>query len=237
GAVAVLHRQPVAGRERDIERVAGGGARAGGVAHAQRALRGRDPRGEPGAFDRRGHGAAERGLEAGGVDVGQVVRDRGLAAQRGAGAGHRDVEGLVHADLAVAFGRARCAHAPCRCNIRAAAARGAAPAGRSRRRRVDQRMLMTVWVSASWAWIICALAWKLRCAVIMFTSCSVRLTLEASSAPPWTAPNSAVPAAPRRARPEPWVSAQALSPIGCRPCGLAKLVSATWPSGVDTPLL
>src|SRR5690606_37526819 len=225
-----------------------------------------------------GHGAAEGGLEAGGVGVGQVVGDRGLATQGGAGAGHREVEGLVHAGLGVAAGPAPAAPARGRCNLRAAPAPRALPAataagapaasgcrcgggagaigacrvplqppcrggaaraagGHSRRRAMGQRMLMTVWVSASWAWIICALAWQLRCAVIMFTSCSVRLTLEASSAPPWIIPNSAVPAAPRRARPEAWVSAQALSPTGCRPCGLAKLVSATWPSGVDTPLV
>src|SRR5690606_36609452 len=101
----------------------------------------------------------------------------------------------------------------------------------------DQRMLITVWVTWSWVEIIWALAWKFRCAVIMFTSCSVRSTLEASSAPPWTSPNSEETAVPTRGSPEAAVCAQALSPIDCRPCGFAKSVIATWPSGLDTPLV
>jgi hypothetical protein len=92
-------------------------------------------------------------------------------------------------------------------------------------------------VTWSWVEIICALAWKLRCAVIMFTSCSVMSTFDDSSAPPCTRPNSELPAGPRRAWPESDDSAQPLSPRGCRPCGLANVVSATWPSGVDTPLV
>src|SRR5690554_2554680 len=99
-----------------------------------------------------------------------------------------------------------------------------------------QRMLMTVWVVWSWVEIICALAWKLRCAVIMLTSCSVRSTVDDSSEPDWIWPKSEVSGAPVRAPPEAWVSAQALLPCDCRPCGLTKVDRATCPSAVSAPL-
>src|SRR6185295_13617072 len=64
-------------------------------------------------------------------------------------------------------------------------------------------MLMIVCVIASAVEIICAFAWKLRCAVIMFTSCSVMSTFDASSAPDCTSPKPELPAWPRSAWPEP----------------------------------
>src|SRR5690606_6470984 len=64
------------------------------------------------------------------------------------------------------------------------------------------RMLMTVWVAWSWVEIICALAWKLRCAVIMLTNCSVRSTVEASRAPDLMRPKSEESGAPLRGLPE-----------------------------------
>ena len=67
---------------------------------------------------------------------------------------------------------------------------------------------MMVWVIWSAVEIICAFAWKLRCAVIMFTSCSVMSTFEASSAPDCTRPKPELPAWPRSAWPEANVSAQ-----------------------------
>ena len=61
---------------------------------------------------------------------------------------------------------------------------------------------MIVWVIESAVEIICAFAWKLRCAVIMFTSCSVMSTFDASSAPDCTRPKPELPAWPRSAWPE-----------------------------------
>ena len=75
-------------------------------------------------------------------------------------------------------------------------------------------MLMTVCVTVSAVEIICAFAWKLRCAVIICTSCAVRSTLDASSAPDWTLPNEAVPASPSSALPDWKDSAQVVS-IAC----------------------
>src|SRR5690606_28400887 len=97
-------------------------------------------------------------------------------------------------------------------------------------------MLITVWVAWSWVEIICALAWKLRCAVIMLTSCSVRSTVEASSAPAWMRPKSDESGAPLRGVPEEWVAAHMLLPTACRPCGLTKLVSTIWPRATSSPL-
>ena len=60
--------------------------------------------------------------------------------------------------------------------------------------RCAQRMLMIVCVIWSDVEIIWALAWKLRCAVIMFTSCAVISTFDASRAPACTSPKPDVPA-------------------------------------------
>ncbi|MNN16651.1 hypothetical protein D3C81_1297990 [compost metagenome] len=84
---------------------------------------------------------------------------------------------------------------------------------------------------------ICALAWKLRCATIMFTSCSVRSTVDASSEPAWIWPRSDVSGAPVRGLPEENVSDHRLLPWFCRPCGLLNVVSATWPSALSSPLV
>ena len=84
-------------------------------------------------------------------------------------------------------------------------------------------MLMMVWVIWSAVLIICALAWKLRCAVIMFTSCSVTSTLAPSSAPDCTRPKPELPAWPRSAWPEANVSAHCVLPSCCRPCAIGEI--------------
>jgi hypothetical protein len=96
---------------------------------------------------------------------------------------------------------------------------------------------MIVCVTWSAVEIICAFAWKLRCAVIMLTSCAVRSTFEDSSAPAWIRPKLLVPAEPRTGSPDVNVSPQVVSPSGRKPCGLAKFESATWPSGCDRPFV
>ena len=53
---------------------------------------------------------------------------------------------------------------------------------------------MIVCVIESGVEIICAFAWKLRCAVIMLTSCAVMSTFDASSAPAWIRPKPELPA-------------------------------------------
>ena len=73
-------------------------------------------------------------------------------------------------------------------------------------------MLMIVWVIWSDVWIICAFAWKLRCAVIMLTSCAVMSTFEDSSAPDCTRPKPELPAWPFSGWPEANVCAQLVSP-------------------------
>src|SRR6202000_275656 len=75
-------------------------------------------------------------------------------------------------------------------------------------------MLMTV--SESWFAVVItwAFAWKARCAVIMFTSCVVRSTFEASKAPRRTETN------PRRAGRAGDVGARG---EGLRPVGVAQL--------------
>jgi hypothetical protein len=104
-------------------------------------------------------------------------------ARRVSGAGHRDIERLVHGPFPVS----------------------------------NQRMLMIVWVIWSAVWIICALAWKLRCAVIMLTSCSVMSTFEAPAHRTAAGRARRLPAAPRSAWPEPKVS---------RPVGVTQLLQA-----------
>ena len=56
-------------------------------------------------------------------------------------------------------------------------------------------MLITVWVISSAVEITCALAWKVRCAVIMSTSSFVRSTLDCSRAPAWINPRLVLPGA------------------------------------------
>lgn len=60
---------------------------------------------------------------------------------------------------------------------------------------------MMVWVIWSMVETICELAWKLRWAVIMLTSCSVRSTVEASSEPAWTLPRLELSGEPVRGCP------------------------------------
>ena len=96
---------------------------------------------------------------------------------------------------------------------------------------------MIVWVIWSIVEITWALAWKLRWAVIMLTSSSVRLTLADSSAPAWIRPRLEEPASPRTGSPDANVSIQAVSPDCWRPSGLGKLASAILPSGEARPLV
>ena len=92
---------------------------------------------------------------------------------------------------------------------------------------------MMVWVTVSMVEITCALAWNSRCAVIMLTSCSVRSTLEASSAPAWIRPKFDSVASPRWATPELKVSWKDVSLTLVRPSGLEKFASATLPRAID----
>ncbi len=85
--------------------------------------------------------------------------------------------------------------------------------------------------------ITCALAWKSRCAVIMFTSCAVMSTLELSRAPDCIVPNPEAPPTPRTGWPDENVSAHSVLPSCCRPCGFSKLAIATCPRGVALPLV
>ena len=55
---------------------------------------------------------------------------------------------------------------------------------------------MIVWVTWSAVEIICAFAWKLRCAVIMLTSSAVRSTFDSSSAPACRLPRLPEPGSP-----------------------------------------
>src|SRR5690606_29033776 len=155
----------------------------------------RDPRRVSGAAHGKGLGVGQHRLEAGGVGVGQVVADRGLRLQRRACAGHRDVERFVHGKPGLGIGRSRVAGS-------ATVAGGASLLRITNHESRPYRMLMTVWVAWSWVEIICALAWKLRCAVIMLTSCSVRSTVEASRAPDLMRPKSEESGAPLRGLPE-----------------------------------
>ena len=76
-----------------------------------------------------------------------------------------------------------------------------------------------------------------KSAVIIDTSSAVRSTFDASSAPDWMLPNDAVPASPSKASPDWKDSAQAVSPICCKPCGFTKLARASFPSEVDWPFV
>src|SRR5690606_24603806 len=100
-----------------------------------------------------------------------------------------------------------------------------------------QRRLMIACVTWSAVEITCAFAWKLRCAVIMLTSCFVRSTFDDSSAPDWISPKLAVPGAPRTASPDMNVSAHEVSPSWRRPCRFVKFDSAIWPSACDRPFV
>src|SRR5690606_31422459 len=201
------------------------------LVHVQR----RHPRGMAGATHGEGLGIGQRGLEPGGIGVGQVVAHRALRLQRGAGAGHRDVEGFVHGRAVMVIRESWFAAAawPGSWWLEGAAV---TPPGHPLPV-TDQRMLITVWVAWSWVEIICALAWKLRWAVIMFTSCSVRSTVEASSAPGWMRPKSEESGVPLRGVPEACVAIHMLLPCACRPCGLTKLVSTIWPRATSSPLV
>ena len=67
---------------------------------------------------------------------------------------------------------------------------------------------MMVWVIWLSVWIICAFAWKLRCALIMLTSAEVVSTFDSSTEPDWTVPKPELPATPSTAAPEAFVWAQ-----------------------------
>jgi hypothetical protein len=84
-------------------------------------------------------------------------------------------------------------------------------------------MLMMVWVIESAVVIICAFAWKLRCAVIMLHELLGHVDVGASSAPDCTRPKPGLPAWPRSAWPDENVSAHCVLPSCCRPCGFAKV--------------
>ena len=95
-AVRRLHRQPAVRMQRHVQRIAGDPLRADAVVEALVHVHGRHARGVAAAAHRVGLGVGQDLLEAHRVGVGQVVRQGALRLQRGAGAGHGDVEGLVH---------------------------------------------------------------------------------------------------------------------------------------------
>src|SRR5262249_2031798 len=99
------------------------------------------------------------------------------------------------------------------------------------------RMLMMVWVIWLSVWIICALAWKLRCEVIMSTSAEVVSTFDSSTEPDSTLANPELPATPATAVPEALVAAQLALPSCCSPCGLAKFARAICPRLMERPLV
>ncbi|KAG1362876.1 hypothetical protein G6F60_015785 [Rhizopus arrhizus] len=70
----------------------------------------------------------------------------------------------------------------------------------------------------------------------MLTSCSVRSTVDASSEPAWILPRLEVSGMPVRGVPELKVSTHRLLPFDSSPCGLLKVVSAPWPSGLSAPV-
>src|SRR5690606_26086418 len=117
------------------------------------------------------HGVDPRG------EPGSGDRLRAEGVQVGAEAGRRGVREIVAVDGLRVFGLLRAGHREVDHPVHACNARPC-----------DQRMLMTVWVTASAVEITCALAWKFRWAVIILTSCAVRSTLDDSSAPDWTLP-------------------------------------------------
>src|SRR5690606_14563745 len=166
------------------------------------------------------HGVDPRG------EPGSGDRLRAEGVQVGAEAGRRGVREIVAVDGLRVCGRLRAGHGEVDHPVHACNARPC-----------DQRMWMTVWVTASAVEMTCALAWKFRWAVIILTSCAVRSTLDDSSAPDWTLPKDAVPASPSSASPDCEDSLHAVSPAWRRPCGLANVARATLPSAVDWPLV
>src|SRR6202022_2412438 len=88
--------------------------------------------------DRTALKCAEVRLEPRRAGVREVVSVGGLGAQGFLRTGHRNIQQLIHDGLSVALGM-----------------------------RAQPRMLMMVCVIWLSVWIICALAWKLRCAWIM----------------------------------------------------------------------
>src|SRR5262249_549693 len=71
----------------------------------------------------------------------------------------------------------------------------------------------------------------------MSTSAEVVSTFDSSSEPDWMLPKPELPATPVTGAPEALVDDQVAAPICCRPCGLAKLVSAIWPRLLERPLV
>src|SRR5690606_6527030 len=166
-----------------------------------------DARVRANSLDRHRTESVQVGSETGRRDVREIIAVDRLRKLGLLCAGHRQVNHLVH--VVSLF-----------------------PSGAS-----HYRMLMTVCVTVSAVEIICAFAWKFRCDVIICTSCAVRSTFDASSAPDWMLPNDAVPASPSKTSPDAKDSPQAVSPTCCKPCGLAKLASASLPRAVDWPFV
>src|SRR5450432_2656311 len=69
----------------------------------------------------------------------------------------------------------------------------------------------------------------------MLTSSAVRSTFDSSSAPACSTPRLPEPGTPTIASPEAALRTQPLPPIGCRPCGLRKVASSSWPAGFVWP--
>ncbi|KAG1533549.1 hypothetical protein G6F50_015841 [Rhizopus delemar] len=88
-AIAGLHGQPGAGLQCKVQRLAGDVLRAGPAVEAGVDVQRIHPRGKARAADREGFGVGQRFLEAGGVRFGEVVAERTLRLQGGAGTGHR----------------------------------------------------------------------------------------------------------------------------------------------------
>src|SRR5690606_36278598 len=202
-----LHRQEASALYGDIELPSGTGNGSFREVGAVRIHYGVDARVRANSLDRHRTESVQVGSETGRRDVREIIAVDRLRKLGLLCAGHRQVNHLVH--VVSLF-----------------------PSGAS-----HYWMLMTVCVTVSAVEIICAFAWKFRCDVIICTSCAVRSTFDASSAPDWMLPNDAVPASPSKTSPDAKDSPQAVSPTCCKPCGLAKLASASLPRAVDWPFV
>ena len=89
-------------------------------------------------------------------------------------------------------------------------------------------------VCVSWVDVSIALdaAWKLRCAVIRFTSSSVISTFDRSSAPDWIDPKPSVPASPMMGSPDDAVCTNVALPTCFKPFWLLKFAITILPRGL-----